>query len=54
MSVELMLLCVMPVDLLRVVEVGVHNWDVFELVDMESGADSEVVFGSIVHNGSRG
>ena len=39
---------------LRVVAVGVHNWDVFELVDTESGADSEVVFGSIVHNGSRG
>ena len=39
---------------LRVIEVGVHDWDVFELVDMESGADFEVVFGSIVHDGSWG
>ena len=39
---------------LRVIEVGVHDWDVFELVDMESGADSEVMFGSVFHDGSRG
>jgi hypothetical protein len=35
---------VLDVDF-KVIEVGVHNWDVFELVDTESVADSEVVFG---------
>ena len=39
---------------LEVVKVGIHDWDVFELVDTESGADSEVMFGSIFHDGSRG
>jgi hypothetical protein len=40
---------------LGVIEIGEHDWDVFELVDMESGADfDEVVFGSIVHDGSWG
>ena len=39
---------------LGVIEMGEHNWDVFELVDTESGADFEVVFGSIVHDGSWG
>ena len=39
---------------LGVIEMGEHDWDVFELVDTESGADFEVVFGSIVHDGSWG
>ena len=40
---------------LRVVKVGIHSWEVFELVlDTESGTDSEVMFGSIFHDGSRG
>ena len=39
---------------LGVIEMGEHEWDVIELVDMESRADFEVVFGSIVHDGSRG
>ena len=39
---------------LRVVKVGIHSWKVFELVDTESGTDSEVMFGSIFHDGSRG
>ena len=30
---------------LGVIEMGEHDWDVFELVDTESGADFEVVFG---------
>ena len=45
---------VMHDENLGVIEMGEHNWDVFELVDMESRADFEVVFGSIVHDGSRG
>ena len=39
---------------LGVIEMGEHDWNVFELVDTESGADFEVVFGSIVHDGSWG